>query len=223
MRALMSAPLPLPSMMVVFSFSTTIFLASPRSLTRRLLERQADFVGDHGAAREGGDVLQHGLAAIAEARGLHGRDLDDATDVVHHQGRERLAFDVFSDDEQRTTGLRHAFEERQHFADVGDLLVDQEDVAGCRARPSGSAWLLMKYARQVAAVELHAFDDIQLVVEARALFNRDHAFLADLLHRVGNGLADRLVGVRGDRADLRDGLLSPCRAWRASSALRRPR
>ena len=33
MRALMSAALPAPSMIVVFSFSTTIFLASPRSLS----------------------------------------------------------------------------------------------------------------------------------------------------------------------------------------------
>ena len=34
--------------------------------------------------------------------------------------------------------------------------------------------------------------------------HRDHALVADLLHRVGDHLADRLVAVRGDRADLRD-------------------
>jgi hypothetical protein len=33
MRALMSLALPAPSMMVLFSFSTTIFLASPRSFS----------------------------------------------------------------------------------------------------------------------------------------------------------------------------------------------
>src|SRR5581483_158182 len=33
---------------------------------------------------------------------------------------------------------------------------------------------------------------------------RDHAFVADLLHRLGDHLADGLVAVRGDRADLRD-------------------
>ena len=37
-----------------------------------LLERQADFFGDHLAAGQDGDVFQHGLAAVAEARGLDG-------------------------------------------------------------------------------------------------------------------------------------------------------
>ncbi len=189
---------------------------------RRLLELQTDFVGDHRAAREDGDVLQHGLATIAEARGLHGRDLQDAADVVHHEGRQRFAIDVFSDDEQRTTGLRHALEQRQHLADVRDLLVDQQDE---RLVELGRlVGLVVDEVRgQIAAVELHAFDDFELVLEARAFFNGDHAFLADLLHRVGNGLADRLVGVRGDRADLRDGLGVLAGLARASSALRRPR
>src|SRR3712207_7130080 len=38
------------------------------------------------------------------------------------------------------------------------------------------------------------------------LFPYTTLFRSDLLHRIGDGLADRLVGVRGDRADLRDGL-----------------
>src|SRR6185295_9497098 len=64
---------------------------------RGLLELQTDFIGDDGAAREDRDVLQHGLATITEARGLHGRDLQDAADVVDHEGRERFAFDVLGD------------------------------------------------------------------------------------------------------------------------------
>src|SRR5256885_17122737 len=36
----------------------------------------------------------------------------------------------------------------------------------------------------------------------RSLLDRDHALLADLLHRLGDGLADRLIEVRRDRADL---------------------
>src|SRR5690606_22631655 len=48
---------------------------------------------------------------------------------------------------------------------------------------------------------------VQLVVQARALFNGDHAFLADLLHRVGDDRADGLVGVGRDGADLGDGLV----------------
>ena len=44
--------------------------------------------------------------------------------------------------------------------------------------------------RQVTAIELHAFDDIQLVLQSRSFLNRDDAFLADLLHRLGDDLAD---------------------------------
>jgi hypothetical protein len=65
--------------------------------------------------------------------------------------------------------------------------------------------------RDVAAVELHAFDEIELVLEALAVFDGDHAFLADLVHRLGDRLADRLVGVGRDRADLRDFLAGRAR------------
>ncbi len=58
--------------------------------------------------------------------------------------------------------------------------------------------------REVAAVELHALDDVELGLEALRLLDRDDAFLADLLHRVGDHLADLAVAVRRDRADLRD-------------------
>jgi hypothetical protein len=58
--------------------------------------------------------------------------------------------------------------------------------------------------RQVAAVELHAFDDFEFVFQRLAVFDGDHAFLADLVHRVGDDLADIGVGVGGDRADLGD-------------------
>src|SRR5690606_41592484 len=61
--------------------------------------------------------------------------------------------------------------------------------------------------RQVTAVELHALDHVQLVVQARAFLDGDHAFLADLLHGLGNDVADGLVGVGGDGADLGDGLV----------------
>jgi hypothetical protein len=44
--------------------------------------------------------------------------------------------------------------------------------------------------REVAAVELHALDDLELVCEALGLLDGDDALLADLLHRVGQDLAD---------------------------------
>src|SRR5690606_16527394 len=51
-------------------------LRAAEVLDRRLLERQAHFLADHGAAGQDGHVFEHRLAAVAEARGLHGADLD---------------------------------------------------------------------------------------------------------------------------------------------------
>src|SRR5688500_15186207 len=173
---------------------------------RGLLELQTDFIGDDRAAREDRDVLQHGLATIAEARRLHGGDLQDSTDVVHDERREGFALDVFGDHEQRTARLRDAFEHRQHFADVRDLFVDEQDV-GLLELHSLVRLLVDEVGREIAAVELHALDGVEFVLQARAFFNGDHAFLAHLVHRVRDGLADGLIGVRRDRADLGDRLV----------------
>ena len=42
-------------------------------LHRRLFQRQADFLGNHAALGQDRNVLQHGLAAVAKAGGLHPR------------------------------------------------------------------------------------------------------------------------------------------------------
>src|SRR5579863_381335 len=168
---------------------------------RRLLERQADFVGNDRAAGKRRDVLQHRLAAIAKARGLDRGHLEDAADVVDDQRRQCLTLEVLGDDQQRPAGLGHALEQRQQLPDVGNLLVDQQDHRLIQL--GGLVLLIVDEVRgEVAAVELHALDHFQLVRKALAFLHRNHAFLADLLHRLGNGLADRIVGVRRDRAYL---------------------
>ncbi len=58
--------------------------------------------------------------------------------------------------------------------------------------------------REIAAIELHALDDVELGLEALGLLDRDDPFVADPLHRVGDHLADRLVAVGGNGADLGD-------------------
>ena len=79
-------------------------------------------------AGEGGDVAQHGLAAIAVAGGLHGTNLQDAAELVDDQRREGFAFDVFGDDQQRLAGLRDRFENRHQVLGARNLLfVDQDE------------------------------------------------------------------------------------------------
>ena len=58
--------------------------------------------------------------------------------------------------------------------------------------------------REIAAVELHALDDVEFGLGGLRLLDRDNALVADLLHRVGDHLADGLVAIRSDRPDLGD-------------------
>src|SRR5690606_24514547 len=136
-------------------------------------------------------------------RRLDGHDLQDAADGVDHQGRQGFAFDVFGNDQQRTAGLGDLLQRGQQVTDVGNLLVVQQHEGVFQLRR-----LLLGCAdgggRQVATVELPALSDVECVLQALAVFHRDHAFLADLVHGVGNDLADGLVGVGGDGADLGD-------------------
>ena len=75
MRASISAFFPAPSTIVVSSLSIVTFLARPSISQRDVLELDAEILGHDAAARDGGDVLEHGLAAVAKARSLDGRNL----------------------------------------------------------------------------------------------------------------------------------------------------
>ena len=86
MRALMSLDEPPPSTIVQLSLSIVTFLA-PQVGERHLLEIDAQFFHDRLPAGEDRDVLEHRLAPIAEARGLHRGDLQHAAELVHHQRR----------------------------------------------------------------------------------------------------------------------------------------
>ena len=92
-----------------------------------VLELDAEVFGDHRAARQDGDVFQHGLAAVAEARGFDGRDLQAAAQLVDHQGGQGFAFDVFRDDQQRTAGLDDRFQHREQRLERGQFLLVEQD------------------------------------------------------------------------------------------------
>jgi hypothetical protein len=74
---------------------------------------------------------------------------------------KRFAFDVLGDDDKRLTRLHHGFEQRQQLVQRGELLLVDEDVGVLHL----SAHLLGvgdEVGRDVAAVELHALDDVEL-------------------------------------------------------------
>ena len=194
---------PAPSMIVVFSLSMRMRLALPSSGQRDALELDAEILGDDLAARQDGDVLELRLAAIAEARRLHGGDLQAAAQLVDDERGQSLALDVLGDDEQRLAGLHHGLEDRQQRLQRRQLLLVDEDV-GVLELGDETLGVGDEVGREIAAVELQALDDDGLGVEALGLFHRDHALIADLLHRLGDLLADVAVAIGRDGADLGD-------------------
>src|SRR5579863_228305 len=172
-------------------------------LERDVLELDAEILGDHLAAGEDRDVLEHRLAAIAEAGRLDRRDLEAAAQLVDDQRRQSLALDVLGDDDQRLAALHHRLENREHRLQRGELLLVDENI-GLVELGDHLLGVGDEIGAEIAAIELHALDDVELGLGGLGLFDGDDALVADLLHRLGDHVADRLVAVGGDRADLRD-------------------
>src|SRR4029078_227026 len=87
----------------------------------------AALFADDGAAGQRGDVAEHLLAAIAEARRLDGEDLDRAAELVYDERGESLTVDVLADDQRGLALLYRLLERREHVRDSRDLLVGDED------------------------------------------------------------------------------------------------
>src|SRR5260370_13052174 len=170
---------------------------------RDVLELDAEVFRDRLAAGQHRDVLQHGLAAIAEARSLDGGNLQPTTQTGDDQGGQSLAFDVFRDNHKRLAALHHRFEQRQQFVQRGELLLVDQDV-GIFHFNAHFVGVGDEVGRDIAAVELHAFDDLDSALSRLGLFNGDDALVADLLHGVGEELADFGVAVGRDGTDLGD-------------------
>src|SRR5699024_9794386 len=160
------------------------------------LQLEADLLGDDLAAGEDRHVLEHRLAAVAEAGGLDGDGLEGAAQLVDHEHREGLALDVLGDDRQRLAGLDDLLQQRQEVLDGGDLRGDQQDVRVLEDRLL-TIGVGDEVGRDEALVEPHALGELQLEAHGVGLLDRDHALLADLVEGLGDELADGRVG-RGD-------------------------
>src|SRR5690349_7160083 len=90
-------------------------LGAPEHLQRDVLELDAEIFRDRLTTGQNRDVLQHGLAAIAEARSLDGGNLEAAAQTVDDEGGERFAFDIFRYNYKRLAALHHGFEQGKQF------------------------------------------------------------------------------------------------------------
>src|SRR5690606_35775881 len=168
-----------------------------------VLQGEADLLGDDLAAGEDRDVLEHGLAALAEAGGLDRGDGQGAADLVEHERAQRVALDVLGDDEQRLLGLDDLLQQRQQLVEVADLALVDEDQRVLQHRLLAVA-VGDEVGRDVALVELAALGDLQVHAEGLGLLDGDDAVLADLVEGLGDQFADLLVlgGVGGHVGDV---------------------
>src|SRR5262249_9405667 len=171
-----------------------------------VLELDAQFLRDHPAAGEDGDVFEHGLTAVAETRGLHGDAVQGAADLVDDQRRQRFTLDFLGNDDERLTGARDGFQDRQEILHVADLLLMDQQV-GVLEHRFHFVRVGDEVRRGVAAVELHTFDDFQRRLQALGFLDGDDTFFTDLVHRLGYDFADGRVVVCRDRPNLGDLLL----------------
>src|SRR6266568_2091690 len=181
-------------------------LALAEHVERDVLELDAEILADHLATGQDRDILEHRLPTVAETRRLDRTHLEPAAQLVDDERGKRLALDILGDDQQRPRRLYHRFEDRQHRLEARQLFLVDENV---RVIQFGDHLLGVgdEIGREVTAVELHALDDVELGGEALGLLDRDHALIADALHRLGDHLADVASAIRRDRPDLGDFLV----------------
>ncbi len=162
-------------------------LAEIRQLHR--LELDTEIFTDHLAAGQDRNVLEHGLAAITEAWRLNCRHVERAEQLVDHQSGQRFAIHVFSDNQQWLAQLCYLLEQRQEVFHRADFLFVYQ---GQRVleRSFHALGVRHKIRTEIAAVELHTFHDFKRSFHRAGLFHSDHAVFADLIHRLGNDVAD---------------------------------
>ena len=129
--------------------------------------------------------------------------MQSAAQLVDHQSGQRLAVHVLRDDEQRLAGLGDLLEHRKEILHVRDLLLVDEDESVLENR-FHALGVGHEVRREIAAVELHTLDHVQGRLHGLGFLDGNDAFLANLLHGLGQDVADHAVAVGADGADLGD-------------------
>src|SRR3546814_6274653 len=117
------------------------------------------------------DVCSSDLAPIAEPRRLDGGDVQAAAQLVDDERGERLPLNVFGDDEQGSTRLNHRFQDREQRMESTELLLVYQDI-GILKLDQAPFRVGDEVGRKIATVELHAFDHVQLELDARRFLNK---------------------------------------------------
>ena len=110
--------------------------------------------------------------------------------LVQNDIKRVLAYSTVSQLGYMFLAMGVGVKQRQHVLQAADLLLVDEDV-GVFEDGFHRFGVGHEVRREIALVELHAFDDVEGGFDRLGFFDRDGAVLADLVHRVGDDLADR--------------------------------
>ncbi|KAK1251115.1 hypothetical protein MKX07_005670 [Trichoderma sp. CBMAI-0711] len=168
-----------------------------------LLELDVELVREDGAVGQDSEIAEDGLAVVTEAGGLDGGDLELATELVQNADSQSLAVNVLGDDDEGAAELGRGLEGGDDVLDGRDLLLGEQD-QGVLKLNLGGLGVGDEVGGDVSAVESHTLGHLELVLQRLALLDGDDTLLADLLHGVGNQLADVVVAVGTDSGDLRN-------------------
>ena len=97
-------------------------------VNRERVDRNAESLHHSLTAGQGSDVLQHGLASVAESWCFDSADVQGSAETVDHQGGQSLALDVLCNDEEGALRLGDLLEHWNEVLHVGELLLVDEDV-----------------------------------------------------------------------------------------------
>ena len=169
-------------------------LGAAQLIQPQILQFHPHFFRNDHAARQNGDILQHGFAPVAESGGLDRGSAQRAPYLVHHQRGQGFSIHILGDEQEGSAGLGDLLENVEDIPHIAHLLLG-DDHAGILQHRFHTIRIGNEIGGKVAPVELHALDHFQGGFGAFGLLDGNHAILAHLVHGVGDNFADRLVGV----------------------------
>ena len=169
-----------------------------------VLQLETGIFGDQLAVSQHRDVFEHGLAAIAETRGLDCGYVQYTAQAIDHQGGQGFFLDVLSDDQQGFAGTGDLFENGDQILHQANFLVGDQDVGIIQHRLHALG-IGGEVRGDVALVEAHPFGDFEFGGHRFAFFEGDDALLAHFVHGVGNHPTHFFVVTGGNGAHLGDG------------------
>lgn len=152
---------------------------------------------------EGSHVTHGALAVVAKTRRFDGADLKVAADAVDNNGGERFIVHVLRNDEQRPLDLHRKLQCGDNLLHRADFFLAEEDQAVLILHLAGLG-VIDEKRRDVAAVKLHAFRNLERVFRRLAILDSQHAVAAHLIIPIRNKLADLFVAVGRNGGHLPD-------------------